>query len=143
MSFLLDTCVISELIAKRPNPSLVDWIEGVDDERLYLSVITIGEVSRGIAKLPDSKRRQELRAWPDTALLSRFQDRILVIDIPVMLAWGQLTERLDGQGRPLPAIDSLIAAQALHYRLTLVTRNEKDFIAAGVELFNPWQGMRG
>ncbi len=143
MSFLLDTCVISELIAKRPNPSLVDRIEGIDDERLYLSVITIGEVSRGIAKLPDSKRRQELRAWLDTALLSRFQDRILVIDIPVMLAWGQLTARLDGQGRPLPAIDSLIAAQALYYRLTLVTRNEKDFIAAGVELFNPWQGMHG
>ena len=132
MSFLLDTCVISELIAKRPNPSLVDWIEGVDDERLYLSVITIGEVSRGIAKLPDSKRRQELRAWLDTALLSRFQDRILVIDIPVMLAWGKLTARLDGQGRPLPAIDSLIAAKKHDEQVTSLNGAPGELVAEWV-----------
>lgn len=138
MSFLLDTCVISELTARRPARAVVEWVDAVEDGRLYLSAITIGEISRGIERLPDSARRRELRAWLEGELLSRFQGRILALDAPVMLTWGELTARLEAQGQALPAMDSLIAALALHHRLALVTRNEKDFAGTEVSLVNPW-----
>lgn len=143
MSFLLDTCVISELIARHPARTVVEWIDGMEDVRLYLSAITIGELNRDIERLPDSARRRELRSWLDAELLSRFQGRILALDAAVMLTWGELTARLEAQGRALPALDSLIAAIALHHRLTLVTRNEKDFADAGVSILNPWPGQSG
>ena len=138
MKYLLDTNVISELVARQPNQAVLDWLDALDPNVVYLSVITIGEIKRGIEKLPDSKRQTELREWLEDQLLIRFAGHILELDTAVMLTWGELTAELERQGRPLPALDSLIAALARHYRCTLVTRNERDFQDAGIGLFNPW-----
>lgn len=138
MIYLLDTCVISELVARQPNPDVVRWIDSVDEDKLFLSAITIGEIKRGIEKLADSKRKTALAEWLEDDLLARFRDRILPIDIPVMLVWGKLASDLEKQGRPMPAIDSLIAATCLHGQLGLVTRNENDFAHSGIAVINPW-----
>jgi predicted nucleic acid-binding protein len=139
MTFLLDTCVISELVAKQPNPHVVQWIDSIDEDKLFLSAITIGEIKRGIEKLADSSRKSALVGWLEGDLLIRFTDRILPIDTPVVLVWGQLTADLEKQGRRMPAIDSLIAATCLHGRLDLVTRNESDFAHSGVTVVSPWE----
>jgi predicted nucleic acid-binding protein len=137
MKFLLDTCVISELAAQQPDPGFVEWIDSIAEEKLYLSVITIGEIKKGIEKLPGSRRRSELTRWLEDELLVRFKDKILPIDVHVMLVWGELTANLEKQGRKMPAIDSLIAATAVQGKLDLVTRNEADFEHTGVSVFNP------
>ena len=134
MNYLLDTCVISELTSKYPEKKVVEWIDAISDERLYLSVITVGEIQRGIVKLPESRQRQELESWLKESLFLRFHDRILPLSIEVMLSWGTLT----GHGRTLPAIDSMIAAVAIHYDLCLATRNVKDFVGIELKLWNPW-----
>jgi len=139
MKFLLDTCVISELIAKRPSQAVIQWIESVDEDRLYLSVITIGEIRKGIAKLADSSRKLELQAWLSDDLLSRFDDRIVAITTDVMLGWGQLVGDLERLGKPMTLMDSLIAAIVLHEGFILVTRNEADFECAGVRILNPFK----
>ena len=139
MKFLLDTCVISELMAKRPNQAVMQWIDSVDEDRLYLSVITIGEIRKGIAKLADSPRKLELQEWLSDHLLSRFSDRIVVIDTGVMLDWGQLVGNLERLGKPMPLMDSLIAATVLHGGFVLVTRNEADFECADVRMLNPFK----
>jgi predicted nucleic acid-binding protein len=139
MTFLLDTCVISELVAKQSNLHVVQWVDSIDEDKLFLSAITIGEIKRGIEKLADSSRKSALAEWLEGDLLIRFTDRILPIDIPVMLVWGQLTADLEKQGRRMPAIDSLIAATCLQGRLDLVTRNEGDFAHSGVTVINPWE----
>ena len=139
MTFLLDTCVISELVANRPNPAVVRWVDSVDEDRLFLSAITIGEIKRGIEKLDDSRRKRILQEWLEADLLIRFRDKIIPLDTEVMLVWGQLVAALEKQGRRMPAIDSLIAATCLQRRLDLVTRNEGDFAYSGVIVVNPWK----
>lgn len=138
MNHLLDTNVVSELVTKVPNPSVVRWIDALDPESVYLSAITIGEVRKGIEKLPQSARRERLQRWLSEGLLARFAGRILVMDVPVMLTWGELVGRHELSGRSLPAMDSMIAAQALHHQCTLVTRNCLDFEGLGILLANPW-----
>jgi predicted nucleic acid-binding protein len=140
MRYLLDTCVISELVARQPHPDVVEWVDSLDEERLFLSAITIGEIKKGIEKLPDSTRRGQLEEWLADSLLIRFQDRVLPIDTLVMLAWGRLAAKLEGQGKRMPAMDSLIAATALQGELHLVTRNDNDFAHSGVSVINPWTG---
>lgn len=140
MTYLLDTCVFSELVARRPNESVTAWFKVARPTQLYVSAITIGEIKRGIEKLPDgARRRQTLSEWLEEDLLLRFQGRILQLDVPVMLEWGRLVAGLEHQGRKLPALDSLMAAQALYHRHNLVTRNVKDFQDTGVQIFNPWE----
>ncbi len=139
MNYLLDTNVISELVAKRPKPSVLEWVRSVEEESLYLSVITIGEIKKGIEKLPDSPRKDELNEWLMVDLLKRFERRLVTVDVEVMLAWGELTARLERNGRVISAMDSLIAALALVGNLTLVTRNINDFDGTGISLVNPWQ----
>lgn len=139
MRYLLDTCVISELVSKKPETAVINWIDNLDDEHLYLSVITIGEIKKGIEKLPDSDRKDALASWLEEDLLNRFQGRVLAVETAVMLTWGALTAKLEQQGHPMPAIDSLIAAIALHGSLTLVTQNMQDFEAADIPLLNPWR----
>jgi len=139
MNYLLDTCVISELVAKRPNQRVVQWIDSIEERCLYLSVITVGEIQKGITKLPDSQGKTDLQAWLNDQLLVRFRERIVPIDIPVMLMWGELVGALESAGKMMPAIDSLIAAIALHGDFGLVTRNEDDFENSGVSIVNPWE----
>jgi tRNA(fMet)-specific endonuclease VapC len=138
MKYLLDTCVISELVSKRPETAVINWIDSIDDEHIYLSVITLGEIKKGVEKLPDSARKEQLTAWLEEDLLSRFQGRVMGVDASVMFTWGTLTAKLEQRGTPMPAIDSLIAAIALHGNLTLVTRNIQDFQGSGIALLNPW-----
>jgi predicted nucleic acid-binding protein len=139
MKTLLDTCVLSELVTKQPNPQVVDFVDGLDPDDTYLGVIKVGEIVKGIEKLPNSQRRKELHAWLKEDLLARFQGKIIPIDEEVMVGWGILTARAEAAGKPMPAIDSLIAATAQAHGLALVTRNGQDFIASGVEIVNPWE----
>ena len=139
MTFLLDTCVISDLVAGRPDPGVVQWVDSIDEGKLFLSVVTIGEVKRGIEKLIAPDRREVLSEWLEDELLVRFRDRILPIDTSVMLVWGKLVADLEKQGKPMPAVDSLLAATALQGGLALVTRNEADFAHCGVVVINPWE----
>jgi predicted nucleic acid-binding protein len=139
MNYVLDTNVISELIAKQPNKNVVEWLDRLDPNTVYLTVITIGEIRKGVEKLPPSKRREAITEWLETDLLIRFQGRILDITIDVMMVWGELTGRLEKEGRLIRAIDSLIAAIALHGNYCLATRNEHDFQHTGVNIINPWK----
>jgi predicted nucleic acid-binding protein len=138
MTYLLDTCLISELVAKQPNQKVLDWVDAQVPETLYLSVITIGEIAKGICKLTPSKRKESLTTWLNETLPNRFEHRILTIDVSTMVLWGNLICQLEQNGRPLPAMDSLIVAIALQHSLSLVTRNEKDFAGTGVVIINPW-----
>jgi len=138
MTYLLDTCLISELVAKQPNQKVLDWVDAQIPETLYLSVITIGEIAKGICKLTPSKRKESLTTWLNETLPNRFEHRILTLDVSTMVLWGNLICQLEQNGRPLPAMDSLIAAIALQHSLSLVTRNEKDFAGTGVIIINPW-----
>jgi toxin FitB len=139
MNYLLDTCVISELVSKQPHAGVMAWIDSIPTDRVYLSVITIGEIQKGIKKLQDSRRKESLRSWLRDELLVRFRDRLVVLDAGVLLTWGDLTAALASQGAPMPAMDSLIAATALHHDFIFVTRNEADFLRTGVRLLNPWK----
>lgn len=138
MTYLLDTCLISELVVKQPNQQVLDWLDAQEPETLYLCVITIGEIAKGISKLPTSKRKDSLLTWLNVTLPHRFEHRILSVDVSTMMLWGNLVGQLELSGRPLPVMDSLIAAIVLQYSLTLVTRNENDFAGTGVVIFNPW-----
>lgn len=139
MRYLLDTNVVSELVARRPQPRVVEWVDARDPDEMYLSVITIGELHRGIAKLPDSERRRKLEAWVRDELVPGFRDHILTLDVEAMRAWGTLCGVLDRAGKKLPALDSLIAALAIHHDCALVTRNESDFAVAELQVINPWK----
>jgi predicted nucleic acid-binding protein len=137
--FLLDTNVISELVKPRPEASVTAWVEDTDESLLYLSVLTLGEIRRGIAALPQSRRRAILEAWLNKDLRARFEDRILIIDQSVADRWGLLTAIARNSGIALPVIDGLLAATALEHNLTLVTRDTRQIPSMGVSVFNPWQ----
>jgi len=136
--FLLDTNVISELVRRKPEPKVTTWVEATDEMLLHLSVLTLGEIRKGILSVRDSSRRVALGAWLDSDLVIRFAGRILAIDEAVAERWGQLSAQAELRNSPLPVIDALLAATALQHNLTLVTRNVRDVAATGVPLFNPW-----
>ena len=135
MSYLIDTNVLSELRRKTPDANVVKWVNSRPATSLYLSVLTLGELRKGIDSLADAKRRLKLVDWLDTALPLFIAGRILAIDQGVADHWGRL---LAVAGRPLPAIDSLLGATAVHHGLTMVTRNSKDFDNLGLEVLNTW-----
>lgn len=135
MSYLIDTNVISELVKGKQNAKVVKWFESVSDQDLYLSALTIGEIRKGIEKIQDSKKKEKIRMWLDQELPSWFDNRILAIDKHVANKWGLIQSNAS---KTLPAIDSLIAATALHFDLILVTRNVKDFDYPGLEIVNPF-----
>ena len=142
VSYILDTNVISELVAERPHADVVQWVGEADPDRHYLSVITIGEIKKGIEKLGDHPRRLVLDEWLSNDLMQRFRGRLILIDTKVMLAWGVLVADLERSGKPMPAIDSLLAAQAAQTGFTLVTRNSADFEHVPITVFNPWKAPR-
>ena len=138
MNYILDTNVISELVAVQPDSKVAAWIEAVDPQQVYLSVVAIGELKKGIDRLPVSKRKERLEQWLQEDLLVRFQGHLLPIDVDTMLRWGALIARLEAIGRPIAAIDALLAATAGQYGYTLVTRNITHFKDARILLLNPW-----
>jgi predicted nucleic acid-binding protein len=137
-AFLLDTNVISELLKVKPEPKVTTWIDATDEELMFLSVLTLGEIRKGIVLLHRSARRTSLEAWLSKDLPLRFSDRILNIDQEVADRWGQISGSASARGVNVPVIDGLLAATAIEHNLILVTRNTKDVAAAGVTLFNPW-----
>lgn len=137
--FLLDTNIISELVKPKPEANVTEWVENTDESLLYLSVLTFGEIRRGFAALPQSRRRATLEAWLDKDLRARFEGRILVIDQEVADRWGLLTAAARDTGIVLPVIDGLLAATALEHNLTLVTRDTGQIPSMGVAVFNPWE----
>lgn len=137
MNYLLDTNVISELVKPIPNQNVLRWVDGVDEEKLYLSVITIGEIRKGVAGIQDPIRQKKISQWLEVELPNYFEDRILNINIKIADRWGQIQSK--NKAYTLPAIDGLIAATAKTHDLTLVTRNTKDFIHTSIQLINPWE----
>lgn len=138
MKYLLDTNVLSEFRKKQPNPTVLAWLNRAEGETVYLSVISVGELKKGIEKLADDARKRSLEAWLADDLLVRFHGRLVGLDVEALLIWGTLVARLETQGKPMPVMDSLIAAIALQGDFTLVTRNETDFAHARVKTLNPW-----
>lgn len=135
MSYLIDTNVLSELRRKSPDPGVVAWFSQRPPATLHLSVLTLGEIRKGIEGVGDEVRKQSLIDWLETDLPTFFTGRILDVNGAVADRWGRLVA---AAGRPLPTIDSLLAATALEHDLVLVTRNTKDFAGLPVEVFNPW-----
>ena len=139
MAFLLDTCAISELGKPRPDRSVKDALLALPREELHLSTISLGEIQYGIQLRPDSTEKSRLTSWLNMSILAVFGDRIIAVDTFVALRWGDLLANLKPRGLKMLLQDSLIAATALEYGLTLVTRNESDFAHAGVRILNPWK----
>lgn len=136
MSYLLDTNVISELRKKEPNPRVVNWVSERPSALLYLSVLTLGELRKGVEASQDSVRKSSLRDWLELELPSFFAGRILNIDSNVADNWGRIVAHA---GRPIPVIDSLLAATASEFGFTFITRNKRDFECLGVDVINPWE----
>jgi len=136
--FLLDTNVLSELIKPKPCEKVLRWIEAADESILFLSVLTLGEIRNGIDRLGPGLRRPRLESWLEVDLRSRFHERILPIDEGVADRWGTISAIAAGKGKPVPVVDGLLAATALHHNLTLVTRNGSYVSATGVAVLNPW-----
>ena len=137
--FLLDTNTVSELVSLKPNQRVSDWLEASDENQLYLSVMTLGEIRQGVAALPPSKKRTALETWLEVDLQSRFAGRLLPVDGAVADRWGRLMAQSQAIGMTLPVVDCLLAATALQHDLTVVTRNASDFAVAGLRVANPWQ----
>ena len=138
MKYLLDTCLLSETRRKVPNQGVVNWLESVDEDRLFISVVTLTEIQKGIVKLNEGPRRQAFQTWLDKDLSARFKGRVLGLSQEVALEWGVLLGSNERKGEKLPLIDSLLASTAIQYNLTLVTRNTDDFGRMPVRLINPW-----
>lgn len=139
MRVLLDTCVISELAREGGKLAVRRFVEQLDDDDTFLSVITVGEITNGVMLLPPGKRKTALERWL-LELERGFAGRLLPVDYAVASVWGEITARVRLQGSTLPIADGLIAATALHHGLHVATRNVKDFAASGVLLVDPLEG---
>jgi predicted nucleic acid-binding protein len=138
--FLLDTNVLSEFKRRgEPDPHVRGWLRASDPDFLWASVLSFGEIRKGIERLAAGKRRSELELWLGRDLDQWFEERLLPVTKKIAERWGVLSARALGQGTPIPNIDGLIAATALEHDLTLVTRNVKDFVALGIMIVNPWE----
>jgi len=138
MKYLLDTCTLSEFVKKAPNSYLISWLDDQDETHLYLSVITIGELYKGIHKLHDINKKKRLQSWIENSLLIRFADRILETDTDIVTIWGEILGKAEKKGETLPSVDALIAATAIFYNLIIVTRNTKDLDRCGATTLNPY-----
>jgi predicted nucleic acid-binding protein len=136
--YLLDTKTISELTKPRPNKGLLQFLASVPEYRLFLSVLTIGEIVSGIHRLPESNKKRDLWTWLTTDLVARFNERMLSVDFKCAHLWGQWEAESRKKGEVLPAIDTLLAATAFSNGLAIVTRNSKHFKKLNVRVENPW-----
>ena len=139
MNYLLDTCVLSEFTRRRPEQKVIRWMESVDEEKLFISVITIGEIQHGIERLPESHHKTGLQVWMNNDLVKRFEQRILPLDMPAMFLWGSLTAHMESTRQPIALMDSFIVATARQNNLIIATRNGTDFLPCGVQVINPWE----
>lgn len=138
MRFLLDTSALSEIVRPAPDAGFLRWLQERDETTLFVSVITLGELHKGVAHLADGRRKTRLRQWIDEDIAERFEERLLGVDLEIAISWGRLQGKALAAGEPLPVVDSLLAATALVHRLTIVTRNGRDFERCGAELHSPW-----
>ena len=137
--YLLDTNCISEVVRITPEPRVTAWIDAADESLMYLSVLTLGEIRKGLAALSQGKRRTQLETWLDVQLRARFSGKILSVDSHVADRWGWLAATAKRSGKALSVVDGLLAATALHHNLTIVSRNITDFAHLHVPVLNPWQ----
>jgi predicted nucleic acid-binding protein len=137
VSFLLDTNALSEWVKPRPHPGLIDWMESVDEDRVFMSVISLAELHYGVERMPAGNHRNRLAEWLQHEVPMRFEDRILPIDGQLAGAWGRTVSRSEARGRLIGVMDAFLAATAEIHHLTLVTRNVSDFPLLKAVL-NPW-----
>nr|WP_275448631.1 type II toxin-antitoxin system VapC family toxin [Mesorhizobium sp. IRAMC:0171] len=135
---LLDTNVLSEVTKPTPDPKVLEWLDQLDEDRSFISVVSIAEIRRGVALMDEGRKRETLAEWLAQDLPQRFEQRVLHVDEPIALAWGDLMALAKRRGRGLSSMDGLIAATATAKQLTLATRNTKDFEGLEIDLFDPW-----
>jgi predicted nucleic acid-binding protein len=136
--YLLDTCLLSEFQKPQPSPNVTDWLARQHEGDLYLSVLTLGEIQKGISQLPPGRKKTSLQSWLEGDLRDRFQERIVEVSEDVALHWGRIAGAAQRRGTPAPVIDALIAATALTLDATVVTRDDTNISRAGARTFNPW-----
>jgi len=139
MKYLLDSCVISELVKTRPSKKVIDWVTKNNEENFYISSLTFGEIHKGIEKLSKSTRKDKLHQWVNHDLKERFGNKILSVDLNTAMIWGKIQGKAELAGKPMPAIDGLIAATGIAHDLIVVTRNTADMKQSGITLLNPWE----
>ncbi len=139
MSYLLDTCVVSEMVKSRPNPKVIKWVRSCQEDDLFLSVIVVGEIQKGVSRLPESATKKQLEQWLESQLIHRFAGRIVTIDGHVARKWGEILAKCELSGKVISVIDAFVAASGLAHNLTVVTRNTDHMKQSGVSLHNPWQ----
>jgi predicted nucleic acid-binding protein len=137
VNFLLDTNTVSEWVKLRPNPGLMDWMESADEDRIFISVVSLAEIRYGVERLTAGRRRNRLEQWLRYELPLRFENRILPVDVAIAEVWGKTVLRSEAAGRPIGVMDAFLAATAETHQLTLVTRNVSDFPLFKA-LLNPW-----
>jgi predicted nucleic acid-binding protein len=138
MPYLIDTCALSEFTKPRPSTLVEAWFADLEDGTEYVSVLTFGEIEKGIARLKTTRQRAVLERWC-SALRDRFGDRVLPVDDAVAREWGRMAARAELAGRPIPVVDGLIAATAIVHGLSVVTRNSSDMARTGAPIVDPWQ----
>jgi len=139
LKYLLDTNIISELIKKKPDNSVLEFLNNLNENDILLSVITVGEVKYGIENLKNSVKKEELSIWFNDIFFGRFENRIIDIDIEIMLKWGEINSKLKSIGKPLPLMDLIIGSTCIAKNYTLVTRNSKDFKNLDLKIINPFK----
>ncbi|OWV89188.1 recombinase [Rhizobium sp. R635] len=140
MRLLLDTSVLSEVTRPNPDASVLEWLDRLDEDRSFISIVSIAEIRRGVALMDKGRKRDALAEWLAHDLTQRFEHRIIPVDEPVALAWGDLMGDARRRGRGLSSMDGLIAATAIAHHLSLATRNSRDFEGFGIKLIDPWAG---
>ena len=138
MRYLLDTCVISEIIKPQPYENVISWMRSTNEDSLYLSVLTFGEIEKDIEKALDATKKRRLKQWVEEDLKKRFDGRIIPVDLNISVKWGEVQSAAELLGKPMPTIDGLIAVSGIVHNCIVVTRNTSDMEQSSVELFNPW-----
>ena len=138
MRYLLDTCVISEIIKPQPYENVISWMRSTNEDSLYLSVLTFGEIEKDIEKALDATKKRRLKQWVEEDLKKRFDGRIIPVDLNISVKWGEVQGAAELLGKPMATIDGLIAVSGIVHNCIVVTRNTSDMEQSSVELFNPW-----